>query len=215
MARMELVNNEGLHCTLILKRQQNHNSRTWRHPLRGLPTVQKEFINICRFGKRGIETVTPVFFDRRRDADGIQAILATEYLREYLSFEDLLAQCGTAPKNNLTDKRRALRLSADWVRCMHKAGFQHNCLYTKHLFLNLENSQVPVRGIDLEKARWQPRASKRWRHDLGALFRRTKSMDRTDRLRFLKYYFGADTVNPEVRRAWYRIHQAMGHKKRR
>jgi len=213
VARMDLKGNDTTQRTLIIKRQQNHNSRTWRHPLKGLPTTQKEFANILRFKRRDLETVTPVFFARRRVVDGDQAILATAYLEGYLSLEDFLRQWIATPKTDLVAKRRVLRLTAKWVRRMHHAGFQHNCLYTKHIFVNPKDSRVPVRGIDLEKVRWQIRATKRWRHDLSSLFRRTAGLSRTDRLCFLQHYFGADMVNPEVRRAWHRIHQAMARKK--
>ena len=62
MVRLLLQGPGNLQRTVIVKRQQNHNSRTWRHPLRGLPTTQKEFVNIRRFEGLGLETVTPVFF---------------------------------------------------------------------------------------------------------------------------------------------------------
>ncbi len=78
VARLELRDKDAPHGALIVKRQQNHNSRTWRHPRTGIPTTQKEFYNIRRFERRGIETITPVFFARRCVPEGIQAILATE-----------------------------------------------------------------------------------------------------------------------------------------
>jgi hypothetical protein len=49
VARLPLQSPGNLQRTVIVKRQQNHKSRTWRHPLRGLPTTHREFINIRRF----------------------------------------------------------------------------------------------------------------------------------------------------------------------
>jgi hypothetical protein len=120
----------------------------------------------------------------------VRAILITEYLDNYQSFEDYLQRCASAPTPDLRAKRRALCWTASWVRRMHQAGIQHSCLYTKHLFISISPSDVPVRGIDLEKAKCQPNAGKRLTHDLSSLFRRTAFLTRTDQLLFLFFYYG-------------------------
>ena len=78
---------DGSRRRVIVKRQQNHFSRSWLHPLRGIPTFEKEFRSILRYRQLGILTLKPVLFARRRCAAGVQAILVTEYLEGYTDLD--------------------------------------------------------------------------------------------------------------------------------
>jgi hypothetical protein len=196
-------------CRLVVKRQRNHQSRTWRHPLRGVPTLQKEFQNIRCFNHYGLATVEPVYFARWRDDEGIRAILITEYLEGYQSFDTCL-EAWTKSSDPLVGSREVvLRTAAALIARMHLLGFQHNCLYPKHLFVNSRSPRPDVRLIDLEKAGRRVFARRRMTRDLGAFFRRSDFWTPAVQERFMVYYHGASDLTPEVSRSLLRIQQAM------
>jgi hypothetical protein len=95
---------------------------------------------------------------------------------------------------------------------MHQAGIQHSSLYTKHLFISMHPSEVPVRGIDLEKARRQLNAGKRLTHDLSSLFRRTAYLTRTDQLRFLFFYHAPGGHRRKPAMSWRRLQRSIARK---
>lgn len=198
-------------CRLVVKRQRNHQSRTWRHPLQGVPTLKKEFLNIRRFDHHGLATVEPVYFAQRREHASSRAILITAYLEGYQSFDTCLqAWSESSAPLSLTDSREAvLRQAADLIARMHRLGFQHNCLYPKHLLVNSRLPRPDVRLIDLEKAGRRVFARRRMMRDLGAFFRRSEFWTSADQERFMVYYHGASDLTPEVSRSLTGIQQAM------
>ncbi len=194
---------------LIIKRQQNHRSRTWRHPLQGVPTLTKEFNNIRRFDRCALETVSPVLFAERRDGRGIRSILITEYLEAYRSFDTLLGQwSGSAPPES-DERETILRSVADLIARMHRAGWRHNCLYPKHVFVSGNRFRPDVRLIDLEKAGRSGGAKRRMTRDLSAFFRRSPHWSPADQARFLMHYYGTGRMTPAIERAWRRIRRRM------
>ncbi len=197
---------------LIVKRQQNHQSRTWRHPLQGIPTFCKEFINFRRFDACGLATASPVLFAQRRDSHGRRAILVTEYLEGYFSFDTLLERWsgGAAPSAAYRDT--ILRSIADLIARMHQAGFRHNCLYPKHVFVNRQRPCPDVRLIDLEKARRALGSNRRTIRDLDAFFRNSPWWSSSDQARFLVHYHGDSHHTPRVEQTWRRIQRRMARK---
>lgn len=197
---------------LIIKRQQNHLSRTWRHPVQGVPTLAKEYVNIRHFIRCGLETVTPVLFAQRRDGCGIRAILLIEYLEAYQSFDMHLEQWagGAAPESDARDA--ILRSVADLIARMHRSGWRHNCLYPKHVFVGRNRPRLDVRLIDLEKAGRSPGFNRRMARDLSAFFRRSPHWSPVDQARFLVHYHGAERMTPGIERAWRRIRRRMARK---
>ena len=199
---------------LVVKRQRNHQTRTWRHLLKGIPTARKEFDNIRRFERCGLASAAPVFFGQRRDHRGIRAILITEFLEGYQSLETLLAQWARNPNPSETPKDAILRQAADLIARMHRAGFRHNCLYPKHLFVNTADVHPDIRLIDLEKAARTFWGDRRMTRDLGAFFRRSPHWSASDQARFLVDYFGAVHMTPRIERTWRRILRGMARKRR-
>lgn len=197
---------------LVVKRQRNHQSRTWRHPLRGVPTLHKEFRNIQRFDRCGLATVAPVYFAKRHDHGGIRAILITEYLEGYQSFETCLQAWAPTSSPPSGVRNAILRQAADLIARMHRAGFQHNCLYPKHLFINPRMPRPDVRLIDLEKAGRSVLARRRMTRDLGAFFRRSAFWTLADQEHFMVHYHGARGLNPKISRSLRRIQQAIAAK---
>jgi tRNA A-37 threonylcarbamoyl transferase component Bud32 len=200
---------------LVVKRQRNHQTRTWRHPLKGIPTARKEFDNIRRFERCGLASAAPVFFGQRQDHRGTRAILITEFLEGYQSLENLLAQWTRHPNPRETAKDAILRQTADLIARMHRAGFRHNCLYPKHLFVNTADVHPDIRLIDLEKAARTFRGDRCMTRDLGAFFRHSPHWSAADQARFLVDYFGSAHMTPRIERTWRRILRGMARKRRR
>ncbi|MDJ0808777.1 MAG: lipopolysaccharide kinase InaA family protein [Desulfobacterales bacterium] len=197
---------------LIVKRQQNHQSRTWRHPLQGIPTVNKEYFNFRRFNACGLATASPVLFAQRQDSRGRRAILVTEYLEGYCSFDALLKRwsVGSAPADEYRDT--ILRSIANLIARMHRAGFRHNCLYPKHVFVNRQRPRPDVRLIDLEKAGRALGSSRRMIRDLDAFFRNSPCWSSSDQARFLVHYHGESHLTPKIEQTWRRIQRRMARK---
>lgn len=197
---------------LIVKRQQNHQSRTWRHPLQGMPTFYKEFINFRHFKACGLATATPVLFAQRQDSRGRRAIFVTEYLEGYRAFDTLLARwsAGAPPADEYRDT--ILRSIADLIARMHRAGYGHNCLYPKHVFVNRQRPRPDVRLIDLEKAGRVVGSNRRMIRDLDAFFRNAPYWSSSDQARFLVYYHGDAHLTPRVEQTWRRIQRRMARK---
>ncbi|MCD4717112.1 MAG: lipopolysaccharide kinase InaA family protein [Desulfobacterales bacterium] len=179
---------DGNEKSLILKRQKNHFSRTLCHPFRGIPTFEKEISNILRYKRLDIPALEPVFYENRHDSDGIQAILITEYLEGYMPLDELVSSYQGKGWPDRAGRNRLIKALASPVRKLHEKGFQHNCLYPRHLFIRWEDQEIRMRVIDLEKNKWRPLGNKRRVRDLESLHRRTGGFTRSDRLRFLNAY---------------------------
>lgn len=183
---------------LILKRQQNHFTRTWRHPVRGIPTLEKEFLNSLAYKRLGIPAIEPVYYAARRKGDAVQAILVTEFLEGYVSLERLAVRWAASGGMPAALRRRLIAAVARTVGKLHDCGFEHNCLTAKHVFVRSTGDGFEVRFIDLEKSRRRPVGEHRRLRDLETLLRRSQGWTRTDALRFLKAYFGGPRLEPEA-----------------
>jgi hypothetical protein len=116
---------DGKERRLILKRQQNHTSRTICHPVRGIPTFWKELSNILRFKQLGMAVVDPVYFCWRRNASGIQAILVTEYLEGHTPLDELVGKWLKGWWPDRVERNRLIKAVAAVVSKMHSEGMQH------------------------------------------------------------------------------------------
>jgi hypothetical protein len=149
-----------------VKKQCNHLCRTLAHPF-GWPTASRERLNIGRLQALGLRVPTPVFHGERRSENGFEAILVTE---ELAGFAALDTQTGLSPA-----ARQALAAEAGRVLgIMHRAHWQHSCLYDKHLFVRWQGERPEVALIDLEKLRRPILHWKAAAHDLNQLQRHQK-----------------------------------------
>ncbi len=146
--------------TYYVKKQNNHLYRSLRHPF-GWPTTAREYQNILRLQKLGLTVPKPVFHQMRRTAQGLEGLLVTEELTGFVSL----------------DQQRALRLEqreilanavGETIGVMHRAGFQHSCLYDKHIMVRWTDEKPEIALIDLEKLHTAWRAAA---HDLDQLKR--------------------------------------------
>jgi len=176
-----------------LKRQHGHLTRSVHAPW-GEPTFAREWRNIKRYQRLGINTLDVVFFGvqgggdvgRRKTAQA-RAILLTRALTGFDDLASFLARWQSLPA---TTRHHIVHACAEFTQRLHAAGIKHGCLYPKHLFLRAAPDGWQVRIIDLEKSRslWP------WRYDRIAdvepLIRRASAWRDADVRAFLTAYLG-------------------------
>ncbi len=200
VARLELQGPDGSREALFLKRQENHTRRGLRHPW-GEPTFAAEIRNILWARDAGVPTLEPVYFGRRRK----RAVLVTRELRGFASLFQHMLEWREQDWARSVERRRALIAElAKVVRRLHAARLVHNALHPKHVFVRFSDPGSPeVRLIDMEKMRRILLPGMAARRDLDSLNRRSQWWSRTDRLRFLRAYFGVSRLTAGQRRYWH------------
>lgn len=210
VSRCELKLQSGGHAPVFMKRQENHFTKTWRHPLRGMATLVREFDNLRRLTELKLATVAPLYFAHRRVKGQVRAILVTEELSGLQPLETLTRQWIEKGWPALSVRRKIIEAIARAVRDIHLHGFKHNCLYPKHVFVSwpLDGSPgsrpVTVKLIDLEKAKRSRLRRNGGLKDVATLNRRTEGWSLKDRWRFFKTYLESDTLE-ETKRKWRRL----------
>ena len=208
VTRLELTRPDGTTCAVFLKRQENHNTFSWWHPLQGVPTFLREFRLILRYRAADIPSLEPVFFAIRSQ----RALLVTEELAGFAGLDHHLA---VWPTLDAASRRRIIDTVAALTRRLHAAGLQHNCYYPKHVFVKVgAGGTVEARIIDLEKSRWNPLARQRSVRDLDTLNRYAPACSRSERLRFLKAYLGITRLTPAAKSLWRALAARMARKTR-
>ncbi|HWN93524.1 MAG TPA: lipopolysaccharide kinase InaA family protein [Methylomirabilota bacterium] len=203
VARCELKHPDGGTVRVFLKRQENHVTRTWVHPFRGLPTFIREFDSIMRYRRRGIPTLTPIYFSVRCPGGDRRAILMTEELTGFRSLEDFSREWKTLSAATRVSMARAV---ARLLRQIHSQRLSHNCFYPKHVFLRIgANNEIETRIIDLEKTKWRLFGLDRDFRDMRRLNGPGLPWSRAERLRFFKEYLGVTKLTPAVKEKWRRI----------
>ncbi len=205
VARCELKHPNGETLRLFLKRQENHITRTFAHPIRGLPTFIREFESIMRYRRLGIPTLTPVYFAVRCSRPNRRAILITEELTGFRSLEEFSRDWKAI---SVITRRAMARAVARLLRQIHSHHLSHNCFYPKHVFLRIgANNEIETRIIDLEKTKWRLLNLDRDFRDMRRLNTPGLPWSRAERLRFFKAYLGAAKLTPAVKEKWRRIAQ--------
>jgi len=211
VSRINLLTENGKSVGVFLKRQENHNTKGWTAPVKGVPTFYKEFKNILRFVSYGLPAVEPVFFSHRYKDGNSQAILMT---RELDGFESLASAIYSRDSELMQDKvmREQMMLAvAGRVREMHDYHFEHGCLYDKHIFVRFVEGAWEVVFIDLEKLRrtcFQGRAVVRDLYTL-AKYAKLSGWRRSDRLGFLKDYMKEESLSSRSKLIWRKINRRM------
>jgi len=205
VGRCELKTPTGGTVAVFVKRQENHVTRTWRHPIRGSATLEREFANLLEFERLRLPAPALLYFASHQVEGKLRAVLITEELGGFRSLE---ARAGEWSCNG----RPAIQVRTNWIKAMaevisrmHAHRFQHNCLYAKHLFLRAGVGEpIEIRIIDLEKARRRCLRNRAVYRDLDTLNRHAPGWSRTDRLRFLKAYLGSNDVKT-IRPRWRKL----------
>lgn len=206
VSRVALQTPDGGSCHVFLKRQQDHTTRTWRHPLKGILTFEREMQNILAYQAAAVPALQPVYF-AQRTLDGKRcAVLVT------------VALDGFSPLQHVADRgmrRLLIGAVADTLRRLHAAQLQHNCLYPKHIFVRIDHGVAQARLIDLEKSRRVRKPRQAMLRDLDSLSRHADHWSLTDKLRFLLLYLGVPLSDPRLREAWQALAARAAHKQRR
>src|SRR6185503_4684835 len=116
VVRCELKLPEGGTTRVFLKRQENHITRTFAHPIRGLPTFVREFENIMRCRERGIPSLTPLYFACRTEGGNKRAVLLTEELVGFRSLKELAGEWKTMSR---ATRHAIIRTVAKLLRRIH------------------------------------------------------------------------------------------------
>lgn len=168
---------------VFIKKQENHNCKSLFHPISGVPTYFREFLNLKRLAKNQIPSLEVVYMGWRKFQGKDQAVLITKALDGYSDLESYLASCN--------DEQRAIVLSdlAVSIAMLHRRAFRYNALYGKHVFVAQDEKASPrVRLIDAEGMRKGFPRFLVAANDLEKLFRRTKGLNSTDQERFMQRY---------------------------
>lgn len=180
---IHLLNN-GQPITVYVKKQQNHVSRSLRHPFKGEPTFAKEFKVIRYLSAHGVITPQVVFFGQRNVEAGQQAILMTENLADFQALDQI-----SKSAMSLSAQRKLILKVAQAIRTMHGLGIQHRALYPKHVFVKSAGDCFEVGFIDLEKSRQMTFPWLQSISDLVTFNYRTIDWRLRYRIYFFKKYF--------------------------
>ena len=210
VSRCQMELPEGGRVGVYIKRQQDHVCRTLAHPLRGMPTLRREFRNLLRYRAYGLPTVEPLFYAERLVEGHRRAILVTRELAGYASLQRCLGYWDRFGWPQAGVRRDIIRSLAAVTRQLHRHHLQHNCFYPGHLFIGEERGRMVICILDLEKTKWRLSTRRAMLRDLDTLNRRSPEWSRTDRLRFLLDYLGRSRADDRVRRVWKRLAARAG-----
>lgn len=157
---------------LYRKQQVDHCYRDWQHPL-GEPTVRREERVIQAFNQLGIPVPELVFCGTRRREDGRwQALLLTEALNGFVSLDECFS-AGLAADWSAALRHALFVRVGEVLSRMHRARWQHGCLYPKHIFVRIDaDDRFEVALLDLEKCRQRFSRLRAARSDMRQLKRR-------------------------------------------
>ena len=203
---------DGGQVGVFIKRQQDHVCRTFRHPLRGIPTFSREFHFLMLYQSLGIPTLEPVYFAQRQNRGEIRAILVTRELEGYSSLADCELYWREHGWPALSVRNEIISCVAATARQMHQCRIKHNCFFTNHVFVGEVDGRMDARIIDLEKTKRSLSVSSATLRDLDTLNRRAYGWRNTDRLRFLLAYYGQQHVDSQIRKTWRKLAKRMRRK---
>ena len=166
---------------LYIKRQTNHLYRNWQH-LMGRPTVLREKDVIEGFMRAAVAVPDIVFCDARKQEGQWQALLVTRALDGYIS---LFHWYKHGARNRISNDahERLLRNIGKTLAQFHLHGWQHTCLYAKHIFLTEEpkvDGLPAIALLDLEKGRQLSSPARAAKRDLSQLRRHSKMWNDAD-----------------------------------
>ncbi|MCX4025815.1 inaA protein [Endozoicomonas sp. SM1973] len=187
VSKIELQSPASERHPVFIKKQFNHNTKTIRHPIRGIPTFSREFSNLQILQQHNIPTAIPLYYGERHHKDGIQAILITQALEGYCSLEQWYQRYRS---QHLASWQPVLKAVARSLKALHDKGYTHNCLYPKHIFVNdvPSSSSFTAKLIDLEKAKRNPLRKQRFYKDLARFIRHTRHIAQQDLDYFISQY---------------------------
>ncbi len=192
-----LKDNEGNNHIFFIKRQENHNCKTFFHPFKGIPTFRREYFNLQNLDKKKIPSLKSAYYGERMHNGKAQSILITHSLESYQSFEAYFSNKDASDEQ--TDAL-IMQTAGENTRRLHDVLFRHGSLYPKHFFVKVDNGQVDVRLIDLEKLKWYPFSYLVRLNDLSRIVRRREPVSKTSIQLFINAYltYGKDLSHSQL-----------------
>lgn len=159
---------------LYAKRQVGHFYRSLRYPL-GRPTVLRERDALLALARIGVKAPSLLYCDARKDPAGAwRGLLVSEELSGFQEIHHWYAE-GGRERFGAEVSERLLEQVAQMLARFHRAGWQHGCLYQKHLFVRVERVgervEIETALLDLEKSRRRFSRRRAARHDMLQLKR--------------------------------------------
>lgn len=155
-------------------------------------TACDEFRNIAAFHRAGIPTLAPIAAGLRRYGFfRTESFLVTQALEGVQKLDDYFSESLPIPA---CKKRDIITRVALLVKKMHSCGFNHRDLYLCHILLDHMDRLFLV---DLHRVDKRGEVPERWKvKDIAALNYSSPghSFTLTDRIRFLKNYFGVNRL---------------------
>jgi len=206
VSRIELKLPLGGMVGVFLKRQEDHVTRTFSHPFKGMATFAREYEIITAFQRHQIPSLDLVFFEQWKEGGHQRAVILTEELAGYVELSSVEYQQGGSVYSNEESKKALFKQLAVLMQKMHQHNFQHNCFYPKHVFVKqLSNTEFDLRVIDLEKVK-KPVCRKMARfRDLLTLLRHSHGWTNDDKLAFFKVYCGEEELSRGSQRLWNKL----------
>jgi len=191
VGKLVLSGDDDKELIFYVKRQVNYVSKTLAHPISGIPLTLKEFKNVEAFKAHGIHCLDTTYQGYRHHNGELQSILITPELQGYQDLDHYRP-------SSIKESRRITKELASVLSKLHAAGYRHGCLYPKHIFVNPDNAEAPVRLIDLEKASRSPLKQYNQLKDLTTLQRRIET-NKSCNLYFLLCYFQLNKHDENIR----------------
>ena len=205
VSRLELELPDGSREAVFIKRQQNHTTRSWRHPFIGIQTFRREFCNIMLLRSFDVPTLDILYFSERRSGRDRRAILISRELTGYASLDHCIQYWNQSGYPDRPVWHETLQRVAAVARRMHQHRIQQNCFVPKHVFVGELGGRMDIRLIDFEKAKRRWTTESALLRDLDTFNRHAPGVSTTDRLRFLLAYHDQPRVNARVRKSWNKL----------
>ncbi|UTW06832.1 lipopolysaccharide kinase InaA family protein [Pseudomonas benzenivorans] len=164
---------------LYAKRQTGHIYRSLRHPF-GRPTVLRERDALLGARQAGVRVPEIVFCEAEQDHAGWRALLVTAALEGFQPIEDWYVE-GSRERHGERLHGELLEQVAKNLAQLHRARWQHSCIYIKHIFVRVSGEGEAARAeaalIDLEKCRQRLTSAQAALHDMHQLRRHSSWND--------------------------------------
>lgn len=152
-------------------------------------SAQNEWEAIEHLHRYGVDTMTAVAYGYRGVAPlWTESFLITEELKNCISLEDVFLK-GVWETLTVAERRDLVRLLAETVKKMHKAGVNHRDCYLCHFLWNREENRLYI--IDLHRSQIRASVPHRWLlKDIASLYfsSLSQAIPSTYFMRFAKVY---------------------------
>lgn len=179
--------------TFFLKRHREK-YRIWP---KGSSPAKREWDNVDILNRSGFKTMEPVAYGQKIPKTGTRlTFIITKKIEGAVSLEKYLKD--SFKKADYSTRQRLVRNLAEMAKRFHSMGYCHQDFYAGHIFLGLGELYL----IDLQRLLKRKRLRDRWRiKDIAQLNYSVPRdiVSNTERLRFIKYYFGVSNLNKKTK----------------